>query len=245
MTTMGASGRYRTQVSGAVRATDFTSATAFTWFGVAGPALSPEVVHAVGPQTTREHLVFCLQQGLYRWFYCEGSATDPRQKPSSSAILRDPLYIARLAASNAGRGYWDPGWHVVSVADDEVVLQKGELRLWASPHDCLPAAAAPMGVQSDPIGEPVKAELVKLTAALHPSGKVAKGAAGYAIDGRLNDAFTAVNMVDDIPNTLKKIEAAGGRVLTPRTDIAPGSGAFAVFADPAGTEFGLYEEPRR
>jgi uncharacterized protein len=52
-------------------------------------------------------------------------------------------------------------------------------------------------------------------------------------------------MVDDISDTLKKIEAAGGMVLTPRTDIAPDSGAFAVFADPAGTEFGIYEEPKR
>ncbi len=52
-------------------------------------------------------------------------------------------------------------------------------------------------------------------------------------------------MVDDISDTLKKVEAAGGRVLTSRTDIAPGSGAFAAFADPAGTEFGLYEEPKR
>jgi predicted enzyme related to lactoylglutathione lyase len=52
-------------------------------------------------------------------------------------------------------------------------------------------------------------------------------------------------MVDDILDTLKKIEAVGGRVLTPRTDIAPGSGAFAIFADPAGAEFGLYEEPKR
>jgi len=51
-------------------------------------------------------------------------------------------------------------------------------------------------------------------------------------------------MVDDISDTLQKIEAAGGRVLTSRTDIAPGVGAFAAFADPAGTEFGLYEEPR-
>ena len=50
-------------------------------------------------------------------------------------------------------------------------------------------------------------------------------------------------MVDDISDTLKKIEASGGRVLTPRTDIAPDAGAFAVFADPAGTDFGLYEEP--
>jgi hypothetical protein len=29
----------------------------------------------------------------------------------------------------------------------------------------------------------------------------------------------------------------------PHGKIGPGMGAFAVFADPAGTEFGLYEEP--
>jgi len=63
---------------------------------------------------------------------------------------------------------------------------------------------------------------------------------------RTSDEQTRIYiMVDDIPGTLNKIEAAGGRALTPRTDIAPGSGAFAVFADPAGNEFGLYEEPRR
>jgi predicted enzyme related to lactoylglutathione lyase len=37
----------------------------------------------------------------------------------------------------------------------------------------------------------------------------------------------------------------GGRVITPRTEIGPATGAFAVFADPAGTPFGLYEEPAR
>ena len=51
-------------------------------------------------------------------------------------------------------------------------------------------------------------------------------------------------MVDTIAESLRQIEMAGGRVLTARTDIAPGMGAFAVFADPAGTEFGLYEEPK-
>jgi hypothetical protein len=50
-------------------------------------------------------------------------------------------------------------------------------------------------------------------------------------------------MVDDIAETLKRIETAGGRVLTRRTDIASGMGAFAAFADPVGNEFGLYEEP--
>ena len=52
-------------------------------------------------------------------------------------------------------------------------------------------------------------------------------------------------MVDSIADSLKKIEAAGGSVRTPRKEIGPGMGAFAVFADPAGTEFGLYEEPAR
>ena len=52
-------------------------------------------------------------------------------------------------------------------------------------------------------------------------------------------------MVDSIEETLRQIQSSGGRVLTPRTEIGPGMGAFAVFADPPGTEFGLYEEPAR
>lgn len=50
-------------------------------------------------------------------------------------------------------------------------------------------------------------------------------------------------MVDDIAQTLKQIQGSGGRVLTPRTEIGPGLGAFAAFADPVGNDFGLYEEP--
>jgi uncharacterized protein len=52
-------------------------------------------------------------------------------------------------------------------------------------------------------------------------------------------------MVDAIADTLRRIQAAGGRVLTPRTVIGSGLGAFAMFADPVGNEFGLYEEPSR
>jgi predicted enzyme related to lactoylglutathione lyase len=52
-------------------------------------------------------------------------------------------------------------------------------------------------------------------------------------------------MVDNIAESLKQIQAAGGTVLTPRKDIGPSMGAFAAFADPVGNEFGLYEEPGR
>jgi predicted enzyme related to lactoylglutathione lyase len=51
-------------------------------------------------------------------------------------------------------------------------------------------------------------------------------------------------MVDDIADSLKRIDAAGGRILTRRTAIGSGMGAFAAFADPVGNEFGLYEEPK-
>lgn len=52
-------------------------------------------------------------------------------------------------------------------------------------------------------------------------------------------------MVDSIAESLTQIVSAGGRVVTPRTEIGPNMGAFAAFADPVGNEFGLYEEPQR
>jgi predicted enzyme related to lactoylglutathione lyase len=52
-------------------------------------------------------------------------------------------------------------------------------------------------------------------------------------------------MVDSVADSLKQIENAGGKVITPRKDIGPNMGAFAVFTDPVGNEFGLYEEPHR
>jgi len=60
-----------------------------------------------------------------------------------------------------------------------------------------------------------------------------------------NERTRTYIMVDGIAETLNRIEAAGGRVLTPRTEIGPGMGAFAIFADPVGNEFGLYEERHR
>jgi len=57
---------------------------------------------------------------------------------------------------------------------------------------------------------------------------------------------TAINQLvvyigaDDIDATLSRIEANGGKILLPRTDI-PGVGAFALFADLAGNKLGLFK----
>lgn len=63
-------------------------------------------------------------------------------------------------------------------------------------------------------------------------------------DRASGEATRTYIMVDAIAETLAQIVAGGGAVRTPRTDIGPGMGAFAIFLDPAGNEFGLYEEPR-
>jgi uncharacterized protein len=46
--------------------------------------------------------------------------------------------------------------------------------------------------------------------------------------------------VSDIEAKLKVIEAAGGKIVTPKTPIAPEFGFFAVFTDPAGNSIGLH-----
>jgi uncharacterized protein len=46
--------------------------------------------------------------------------------------------------------------------------------------------------------------------------------------------------VDSIDDSRKRVEAAGGTVVTPRTEI-PGMGAFAYFKDTEGNVLGLWE----
>ena len=46
--------------------------------------------------------------------------------------------------------------------------------------------------------------------------------------------------VESVEQALKKVQAAGGKVVTPRTPI-PGMGAFARVIDPEGNVIGLFE----
>jgi len=50
--------------------------------------------------------------------------------------------------------------------------------------------------------------------------------------------------VDNIGESLKKIESLGGKVVVPEQPI-PGSGSFAWFSDPDGNVVGLFKPPAR
>ena len=65
-----------------------------------------------------------------------------------------------------------------------------------------------MGVRVDPLDDAVKAELRKLTAPVPAAGTAAKGAFGYAFDGRLNDSFKAASLLLDKGVSLRRVDKA-------------------------------------
>ena len=105
-----------------------------------------------------------------------------------------------------------------------------------------------MGIKVDPLDEAVKADFTKVTSAIVPAGRVTKGPAGYAIDGRLNDAFKAMNLLFDKNVPLRRVDAAGDG-LRPGDFIVPASAPDAVVAEVAkttGVDFtALKTEPKQ
>jgi Zinc carboxypeptidase len=104
-----------------------------------------------------------------------------------------------------------------------------------------------MGVRVEPVDEPVKTDLVKVTAAIEPAGNVTAGPGGYVLDGRLNDAFRAVNMLLDKGIAVRRVNRSGDPALR-GGDFIVGAGSAAVVADVAkrtGVDFGpVKSEPR-
>jgi uncharacterized protein len=52
-------------------------------------------------------------------------------------------------------------------------------------------------------------------------------------------------LTEDIDQSLKSVEAAGGKTVTAKTPISEEIGAWAQFEDPAGNVMGLFEQVQR
>jgi hypothetical protein len=95
-----------------------------------------------------------------------------------------------------------------------------------------------MGVQSDPVGEPVTTELVKLTAHLPLAGTVAdSGAGGYRLSGALNDSYRAVNLLLDRGATVHRVgRSAASAKPAPSTELRAGDFVITGAAAPVLSE---------
>jgi|SRR5918997_1212060 predicted enzyme related to lactoylglutathione lyase len=84
--------------------------------------------------------------------------------------------------------------------------------------------------------------IVQTTAVDENQMPTAPGAINGGLMRRSGETPTPVITIDveSIDRSLEQVEAAGGKVVRPRTEI-PGMGAFAYFTDPEGNTLGLWE----
>jgi len=94
-----------------------------------------------------------------------------------------------------------------------------------------------MGVRADPMDQPVDMTILKkLTGPVQPAGKVTEGAAGYVIDGRMNDSFKAVNELIAAGASVSRVDQAQGS-LKPGDFIVAKGASVAPVAKETGVAF--------
>ncbi len=71
-----------------------------------------------------------------------------------------------------------------------------------------------MGVRVDPVETPVAFRLTEVTGWIDPDGDVVRGRRGYVLDGRLNDAFHAMNLLYDAGAEMRRVDRDGDTVRT-------------------------------
>jgi len=101
-----------------------------------------------------------------------------------------------------------------------------------------------MGVRTEPLGEKVSADLVKLTAPVPLVGTVAASAPnGYVLDGRLNDSYRAVNQLLARGIAVRRaIQPSGDGSVRPG-DFLVGPGDVAAVARATGVDFVALKAP--
>ena len=98
-----------------------------------------------------------------------------------------------------------------------------------------------MGVRVDPLDDASELKgvaLEKVAAELAPAGKVTRGANGYSIDGRLNDAFRAVNLLFDQNVAVRRVDRASAGLRPGDFVVGTGSeAALEAVAKQTGVDF--------
>ena len=75
------------------------------------------------------------------------------------------------------------------------------------------------------------------------SGAISK-AEGFYQPSATDGTLVYLNANPDVQNVLDKIEAAGGKIIVPKTQISPEYGYMAVFIDTEGNRVALHSVPQ-
>jgi hypothetical protein len=160
-----------------------------------------------------------------------GQGIEVQQAPQSftheGRVYGSGSFVVSMAQPKMGVIRWLLGRTFYPVSSYTVDGQGNPIRPYDMAADVM---AEFMGVRVDPVDQPVEANLVKVAAPIEPAGEVAKGSHGYVVDGRLNHAFQAVNMLFDKGISVRRVDQSSGDMLQAGDFIVTG-GSDAEIAD--------------
>jgi hypothetical protein len=100
------------------------------------------------------------------------------------------------------------------------------------------------GVSLSPMDLPnIKMRMFPLDDMMSQVGGALVDSAGFHQPSDTKGPLIYLNANPDVQLVLDKVEAAGGRVLVPKTEISPEYGSMGVFLDSEGNRIGLHSAP--
>ena len=97
------------------------------------------------------------------------------------------------------------------------------------------------GVKLNPLDTPnIKMRMFPLDDMMNGVGGAVVDSGGFHRPFATDGPLIYLNGNPDVQNVLDKVEAAGGKIMVPKTEISPEYGFMAVFIDTEGNRIGLH-----
>ena len=127
--------QYREMAKAALEAITIHSATCYSWFGRRSQPLSPRLRSLLPSGSAHVILYSMLRQQLYQDLYCQGVAAPSRPEVDAPPAPTSGPFMEALSAANAGHGPRQPGWRVLQVRGERIVVGRDGIRASARRED--------------------------------------------------------------------------------------------------------------
>jgi uncharacterized protein len=101
-------------------------------------------------------------------------------------------------------------------------------------------------VKLEPIDTPnIKMRMFPVDDPMSGIGGAVVDSGGFHIPSATDGPLIYLNGNPDVQKVLDKVEAAGGKIMVPKTEISPDYGYMGVFVDTEGNRIGLHSVPEK
>src|SRR5688500_16583182 len=101
-----------------------------------------------------------------------------------------------------------------------------------------------LGIQLAPVDTPnIKMRMFPVGNPMEDIGGAVVDSGGFHRPSATDGPLIYLNANPDVQKVLDKVEAAGGKIMVPKTEISPEYGFMGVFIDTEGNRIGLHSAP--